>query len=57
MKSRGNKILAYAEPIDHWSLVFTLAEMGSLGQLFTYFLLMLNASFNTLTYDAGVETL
>lgn len=58
MKSGGNKTLCYGESVDLcMSLVFTLAGIGSLGQLFISFLLMLNASFKTLVYDAGSGTL
>lgn len=58
MKSGGNKIPGYGESVDLcMSLVFTLAGIRSLGQLFIYALLMLNASFKTLVYDAGSGTL
>lgn len=53
-----NKGLGYAEARDHGRFsALTLGEMGSLCQLFTYFLLILKATFNTLLYDAGAGTL
>lgn len=54
---RGNRVVGCAESVDHCrALAFTLAEIGSLSQLFICFLLILSASFNTLLYDAGWDS-
>lgn len=54
MKSGGNKVLGYAECIDHCRcLVFILTELASLRQLFTHFPLMLKHPFIVLSVMLG----